>query len=522
MKQYILFLISTFFCGGMAAQDIEAPYIIPEVYAQRVSTNGKYFMAQDLSGSAILFNISTKESLFYSAFYPGNGNCISDNGIIVGQDMQTQRAAIMINGEASTPQKLYMQLQSSFDAITPDGSRACGWIQNTRGGLLQIPFYCDLDENGEAGEPEALPYPEKDFFGDTPQFCNAIYISDDGKTIAGIVLDSTGFYSYPIVYKQDDAGHWSYTCPSEPLYNPDNFPIPQFPDLDNMDLPSQPQITDYMSEDKKREWEEAMAEYEATYDPSLDPWTFVTYFTGEEGYDEYETAITEYNKEVNNIIDEAIDDYWKAMAKIGKYVRFIPNMALSPDGNVLVAALGLSDDEYASDESYGYMDYKFDLDVGDISEIKSRYSYLIPIQLLNNGTFVSMGVPDSSLEYNTYILFPESAEYVTFADYLNEKNPQYLPWFTDNLNFFGTGIVSGHISFSKDMSVIVGGVPINNIFSYIITSPNAGVDVIETSETAVYNVYNLTGIRILSTKDKSRLNSLPHGLYIINGKKYNL
>ncbi|MCH5233856.1 MAG: hypothetical protein J1E16_01060 [Muribaculaceae bacterium] len=522
MKKFLPISLFMIIPGAICAQESVAPTILSEIFAQKVSPNGKYIMAQDFTASAILYDMENGKQLLYEAYYPGNGNCVSNNGIMVGQDMATQLGSIMVNGTASVPRVLNGQYQSTLDAITPDGSRACGWIQNTRSGLLQIPFYCDIDENGNALEPEALPFPPKDLLGDTPQFATATYISDDGKTIAGIVRDGTGFISYPIVYTQDEKGDWSYVCPSEPLFNPEHLEIPSYPDYEDLCLPDPPKITDYMSEEMKKEWEAAMAEYEATGDEYLDPWTHVEDYTGELGYEEYTEDSLEYYKEANKLLSEAIDEYWKKMAKISKYARFAPNMALSPDGKTLMAALGISDDEYLSDESTGYITYKFDLSSGEYSEIISEYDTLIPTQVMDDGTFVAIGAPNSLLAYRSYIVLPGTTEFISFDQYIEDTNPQYLSWVNNNLDFFGSGVVSGILSFSKDMSVIVGGLLFNEMMSYVITDANAGMEKIMLPESEIYKIYNLSGIPVLSTKDKTEITHLPKGIYIINGKKIKL
>lgn len=522
MKKYISILFSMAAIVPGVAQEEGVPTVVPDVFAQKISPNGKYFMAQDFSASAILYDIDSQQSIWYPAFYPGNGNCVANNGVMVGQDMETLRASVLKDGKGTIPQKLYVQLQSSFDAVTPDFTRVCGWIQNSHAGALQIPFYCDIDEEGNIGAPQALPVPEKDFFNVTPQFCTATYISNDGRTIAGILQDDSGFFGYPIVYIQDDNGDWSYVCPSEPLFNPEHLPIPQYPDVDNMNLPDPPQITDYMTEEMKKEWEEEMAEYEATGDPDLNPWGYVVYFTGEEGYEEYVKAIGVYNQEVNDTLGVAFDEYWKQMAIVGKYARFIPNMALSPDGKTLVAALGLSDDDYTTDTSSGFVSYKFNLAEGSLEKIETKEDQLIPYQILNDGTIVSIAYPNSVFGYNSYLYLPEATDYITFDEYIAATNPLYLPWLEKNLNLFGIGVISGCISFNEDMSVIVGGNPYGDMFSYIIASDNAGIEGIEATVADQYIVYNLSGIKVLATKDKTQLSSLPKGIYIINGKKIKL
>ena len=141
---------------------------------------------------------------------------------------------------------------------------------------------------------------------------------------------------------------------------------------------------------------------------------------------------------------------------------------------------------------------------------------------MNDGTLVTLGAPNTPLEYKGFILLPGATEFIGFEKYLTDTNPQYLSWFNENLDYFGDGVVSGLLSFSNDMSVIVGGLPLNDMVSYVITNAKAGVNAIELPESEIYKVYNLSGMGILSTMDKTELNNLPKGIYIINGKKIKL
>ena len=518
MKSYLPLLLTAVISGQILAQET-APYIIPEAFAVRISQNGNYIVAQDIAGNAIVVNPKETEELWYGAYYPGNGNCVTNEGVLVGQSMENSMAVVMKDLEGVVPLSLTAYANSAFDAITPDGSRACGYVANPEVGVLSIPFYCDIAPDGTVGEVNILPYPPKDFFGQTPQFFTAVYISDDGKTIAGTVTDDTGFYSYPIVYTQDASGNWSYNCPSEPLFNPDHLPIPQFPSEEGMDLPKQPEITDFMTPEKKAEWEQDMADYEATGDPDLNPWTYVAYFTGEDGYKAFEQAIVDYNRAVNEIYGKAIDNYWKEMAKVAKYACFIPNLALSPQGDVLIADLGITDEEYTTDTYTGYATYKFDLKNGSISVIESEIKNLIPAQITENGTIVTVSSASNELPYNSYMLLPGAEEYISFDEYISRTNPAYLPWLTANLDLLGTGVISGVVNFSGNMETMVGGLPISNMLSYVIYANNAGIESLESIKDNTYNVYNLSGIKILTTKEKSEIKALPKGIYIINGKK---
>ena len=50
-------------------------------------------------------------------------------------------------------------------------------------------------------------------------------------------------------------------------------------------------------------------------------------------------------------------------------------------------------------------------------------------------------------------------------------------------------------------------------------APDSGVSGIPAGNDGYYRIYNLKGMPVKTTKDASELNSLPSGMYIINGKK---
>lgn len=53
----------------------------------------------------------------------------------------------------------------------------------------------------------------------------------------------------------------------------------------------------------------------------------------------------------------------------------------------------------------------------------------------------------------------------------------------------------------------------------VINGVNSGIQESGIEESSEYRVYNLNGICLIRTKDKSELNKLPQGIYIINGRK---
>lgn len=61
-----------------------------------------------------------------------------------------------------------------------------------------------------------------------------------------------------------------------------------------------------------------------------------------------------------------------------------------------------------------------------------------------------------------------------------------------------------------------------NAAKTLVTKTGAGVDALLGEDSSLIKVFNPQGLKILETRDASLVNSLPHGIYIINGKKVKL
>lgn len=539
MKKYYLMGIACLMAlPALAQDDYVTPQIVEEVVIQRTSAAGKYCAGQDMFGSMVyLYNPVSKETTEFPAYYIGNGNCVADNGTIVGQDMAYKggtemHAAIIMNGKGSVPQNLSSTGVSSLNAITSDGSRACGYMTNS-GSVMFVPFITDINADGTVTKPVKLPYPTKDFFGDVPQMVLANNISDDGKTITGLVVDGSGFYMWPIIFKEDDNGKWSYTEPSASLFNQGGLTIPPFPDPDDLgpNAPKEPNVLDFMSEKELEEYLEALKT-----NPGLEPWDYMT----NKEYQEYNQAIKDYYKFLNDYYYKLIDEYWEAIAAAGKTQMFGPNMALSPDGSKLLVMQNHTSVSGTSDDYSSSTLYLIDTNTGDLTEVSlGNHVSLVPHQVLNDGTILVWSHPNLEfIPYVTYIKRPEASEFELFTSFLETKIPEYYPWLEDTLGMtgvvgydqdgnpiYGDYIVTGVISTSYDFSVIAGGLPSGDGLSYVFYKEggfdfmHSGVQGVTAVPEGRYEVYNINGVKVLSTDDASRIRNLPRGIYIINGKK---
>lgn len=263
----------------------------------------------------------------------GVGHTISNNGIVVGSTSPSGNAAYYKDGEwhmLSVESDSHVNLAQ---AITPDGSRICGLMgkapisidgDNTMG----VPAYWDANADGTFGEYHLLPYPEKDFSGRAPQYVTATDISEDGKTIAGQLVDCSGFFRLPIIYTQDEAGEWTYSYLAYDQILPEDLSLPENPG----EAPARPDPVDYMTEEEK-------AEYEAAYQAWIESGYQLEYpeptsYLSEEALAKYNEDMAAY-EEVFAVWQEKSDAYYTRFYEIVEQsVEFEFNQAyLTPDGS---------------------------------------------------------------------------------------------------------------------------------------------------------------------------------------------
>lgn len=559
MKKLYILGAAFLYCTAVFAQETTSePYILPEGYGSKISRNGNVIAGQLISGSTFSRNNETGLEKVYFECFLGNGNCISDNGIIVGSDMNSGKAIFMKDGVITRIPVLEKFIMSDFYGITRDETRVCGIVMNPNlnntdytdpdfEGMMYIPVYCDISSDGEVQEPVFLPHPDKDFFGLTPQYCTAVWISDDGKTIAGQVIDDTGFYIYPIVYKEAEDGQWSYSLPSESLFNPDNLPIPRFPKADYY----VPDIYDFISSPEKRE--EFTQDYEAWTesgdDPDMNPFDNLQLYMSQEEEDAYWEAYYTYLQESQEY-NEKVDQYYNELFKFTQTCAFFSQniMALKPDGSTLATSRTHSIlVEGSLFPIYFCTPYVFNLEDNTYTVVNASYSSLNTNQVLPDGTIVAaspaggMYSADATPPHS-YVMLPGQDDFIPIQDYIQVLNPTYAQWMYDNLFhsvIIGQSVeggfiekemvVSGLVSVSDDFSVISGGVDGYSFdytdnamyFTYIFTDvKGAGVESVATQdENGMFRVWNLQGVNVLNTTDSSEINSLMPGIYIVNGKK---
>lgn len=563
MKRLIIITVASLSYSFISAANTlgEVP-IVPDSYAQKISPDGRYVSGETSDGSCFVVDNETGKEYFYRNGHEGMGNSMALNGWVVGNIEESYPPVVMREGRAVAVQSLRKYTESYLYGITRDATRLCGIAINPSrlpgedildpgfNKQMYVPFYCDITIDGEIGDPHFLPCPEKDFFGATPQYCSAVWISDDGKTILGQVIESSGWYIYPIVYRQQEDGHWEYSLPSEKLFNVNGLEMPRYPHL-NYDGPV-PDVFDYIGDpEKRKDFEEQLVIWdESMWSEEADPYRNLDLYMTEEEIAAYNKAVIDYQNALLEF-NEAENEYYQARAEIVKGSVFFRqgSMAMNSDGTM-----------FASPRTVSYMvpgnimpvvfsqAYIFNLEDDSYTVVGSEFGNINTNQLLPDGTLVvsnpvaSGASPDASPVHSS-IWLPGASDYIELDEYLAISNPWASEWMKEYLRhevpigldergdlIYVDLTISGIASVSDDKSVIAAGVDSwswNTMdgmeFTYILSNLNNGAGVEELQaqpvENGSYRVYNFSGSLILDTKDINNLKTLAPGLYIINGKK---
>lgn len=534
MKKTLLFTFALVACIGSATAEIKAPQLHHDTSIIRISEDGRYAVSEiygtlkifDLvEGTIQEYNASDDDVYLYSV---GHGNCMtSDGSIIVGNTMSQSDAAYLKDGEWHQLDVPDVERLNFPNAITPDGSRICGNVGMNDMSLeevtMQIPAYWDRNADGNGyGKCNILPYPTKDLFGEVPQYVTAISISADGKTIIGQMVFSSGSMTIPVVYKEDDKGEWTYTLPTQSLFNPNHIEPVENPG----DGPTPPNYESFMTEAELQAYNEAVNAY---YNMETSDYPDFQDFMTDEEKAQYEAAYADYQ-----VINNEWSEKWEAYSEyLQEVVDASPcflfnNCMMSVDQKYIVSTLEMSDpngDPWSWFPQMIYVPCYVDIETGELTKIESDMSLLASgvakdgIILANNG--------QSAMPMTAYVI--KDGEIQTLEAYLNAISPEYGEWITKNM--------SHEIAVDYDPDtweeifeeLTYTGIPTANPdMSVIAFWNNSPWDFMESAESVIFDLKDNAGIHTINAVNNIKvvangIVSVPEGygslaLYDLNGR----
>ena len=428
MKKTLLLSVAMLVAGSAISQ--EATRHHDGFYFDKMSANGKYLATQAL-GSVFIYDGANDEYYEYYAsedavseyYATGLGNCISNDGILVG-GVNDATCAYWREGEwQPLSVKPENQALNMANGITPDGSRIVGSVGNMgmdmNSSQMIKPVYWDRNEEGQYDIYNELPYPRKDFCGRTPQYISAVAISDDGKTIVGQIVDWSGFYTYPIIYTQDATGEWSYRTIDEGVIYAEGTEFAPWPG-------EMPNPEEYMTEEELAEYREAMRKYEEEVIKYNNGQT--NEYPEEPNADDY---ICEYYNEYSEAMREYANMYYAFEEKLMEStynINFIfNNVYLSGNGRYYSTTVESLDVSNPLSPKSLYTPVCFDLHNGDSMVKMANTTNMIASSAMNDGRFIAQ-TPYMAYARNSFIVSQDGLSKVAFVDYISGIDSAVGEW----------------------------------------------------------------------------------------------
>ncbi|MDE6638407.1 MAG: hypothetical protein K2K32_09275 [Muribaculaceae bacterium] len=528
MKKFLLLTgVSAISLASFA--EVPDPKIFEDAIICSISPNGQYAVAQGSLGLRI-FNLTTGEEYTQynesvdEVYYAGDGKCVSNNGIVVASLESNPFPLYWKDGKWHTlPVPSYAMTSNFAQAINADGTRMCGTLRiagmgNADDKLMVVPCVWNAEGDGY-GMPVLLPHPDVDYSGSIPQYITAIDISSDGKVVVGQIRDSNGLLNYPIIYKEDESGEWTYEIPHEELINPDNLEVVPFPG----DGPIMPQYETFMTPEEIAAYTEAKEKYENSgyMLPCPEYWEFMTpeeIAAYNEAADEYNEKAIVYNKKfeawANFVLSVALSspDYAFNQVRVASDGKTIGCTVMTEGGIDLMTG-------FKTVENSVWM---FDLTSDKISKY-SKNGDLNIYYIGNNG--IGIATTSAGTVSDSYILQDEEA--IDIVTWMNSKVPEYASWINENMVFpyeymngdvFDTAevVMTGRATSTPDFSVI--SLSVQNIWDYLDYGIAYTFDIKTTDgvesvmpATQEMTIYDLSGRKLK--------NATAPGIYIVNGEK---
>lgn len=489
MKKFLLLASGALLAAGSMMAAPAEPEVFENYGLMGISPDNRYTVSS-LYDTLTILDLENYSDYEYQEMYDiGTGNFMSATGVVVGQS-EGVFAAWWQNGKWKPVNSETAERMSVASGITPDGSRIVGSIApadytGDHEGLMLMPCYWDLQNDGTYSETHVLPFPQKDFTGRVPQYITAICISDDGKTIAGQMVDYSGSVRQPIVYTLGADGEWAYTLIHNNLYHPEGFTLPEDPGeapnvqpesfmtqeeiaeyekavqdyYDRQDSIVYPEISDYMTEEEWAAYSKALDEYYENWENYPE---YEDYMTAEE-FAAYNKAIDDYYEAMNanqypeyadfmteeeiaawdkaKELGEEWDEKWMEFSEaFNELCEIVPsfvfnNVILSADGSTLASTRSRELFDWDSWNFISeYHPWVFNLQDNTIKAFDDMEEQLIVSSMAADGTLMGQERGD---ELNpptyAYVLAPEADEFILLTDYFAVANPAVAEWIKENM-----------------------------------------------------------------------------------------
>ena len=120
-----------------------------------------------------------------------------------------------------------------------------------------IPVIGERSADGKSYKVSTLPVPDKDPLGTTPQQFRLMYVSEDGATLVGFLVEESGNLATVMTYQRKADGTYGIQFPADDVLFDHSITVPPFPEYDDyVTATSDPDDPNY-DEQKLKEQEDA-------------------------------------------------------------------------------------------------------------------------------------------------------------------------------------------------------------------------------------------------------------------------
>lgn len=444
MKKFLL-LAATAVSLGANAQSFTA---YEGHFFSSMSPDGKY-LAEESDGMVGIYNTTTDNYLTYgdemNSYTLGLGNNMNMLGMVVGAMSGTQPAFW------SADQQQWVALPVGEDdvlygsianGISADGKYICGSIAKgdymaSEGTLNLVPVVWTKKDDGSYGMYEILPHPTIDFLGKVPQYATALTISDDGKTVAGQLVDYSGFYTFMLIYTKGEDGKWNCTLPHPELIY-DEEAIKNLPESPG-NPPVYPDALAFMSEEAAAAYNAAIEKYYEdfeAYNAGLTdvPPTFpeATAFMSEEELAAYQAELNRYYEETG-LYWEAVAAYDAALkqAVTGKNYSW-NSINMSANGKYVATEFTTK-----SETGWGYgsvVPVRMEIGSDDVKIVELKGDDMLTTSVTDGGLVVA-ATPSFEYTRASVVFTDAEANPQPLSDYVYARNEELAQKLDENFRF---------------------------------------------------------------------------------------
>lgn len=460
MKRFTLLLVGAMLMAGASFGYDFKKY--PGIFLTSMSPDGKYLIYNEEDMGVIIFNTVTGDTLTFDegavedsldgeaiTYGIGMGNVANNQGMIVGS--YTQRDAgyffdgqwYALPGIEGYSKGLYTQ----GNGVNADGSVICGclgvgnnWLTLLEeGGTSYLPGVWTKQADG-AYKCELLPYPTKDFTGRAPQYVTAIYISDDGNTIAGQVRGYDGFATYPIVYTRDADGKWSYKVYGLDEIVKSGVEFPPYPNYE----PKSPKLENYMTDDDIAAYNAAYTAYQDSlsmyYAGLIDSWPKFPKqkdYLSADSTASYNAAYAVFEAEYA-VYRDSCDTFDAVYDEARTGASYVYNtLSMSANGKYLTQTLESEDPNADPFDYWGASNIDvpvlFDLS-NDGAMTKVNATTMQPSSVTNDGMMIANS-PAVEYSRQAYIIPQGTTEPIPFLEWMSTKCDTASIWVKENMAY---------------------------------------------------------------------------------------